>query len=109
MLPDLGVGSSIRNSFSGHSLRDSDGGQALADWCPGDLQVLLSLPVKLGKDAAASQASSGVALPATLSSSIHAFGSRQPCAVSLERWHERPGASSLCLGHRGPARLDSRL
>lgn len=86
-------GSSIRDSFQdpgAHRIHDSDGSQAPAIWCPGDLQILPWLPAGVGKDAgaepgshadappwaAASKLSSRVALPSTLSSSVHALGSR---------------------------------
>lgn len=69
--------------------------------------ILPLLPVGVGKDAgtepesladarpwaAASEASSGVALPATLSS-IHTFGAC-PSEVSLERWPKRSGVLVL--------------
>lgn len=97
------VGSSIRDSFQdpgAHRVHDSDGSQAPAVWCPGDLQILPWLPAGVGKDAgaesgshadappwaAASKLSSMVALPSTLSSSVHA---RQQ--VSLETWSEHSG------------------
>lgn len=100
----------MRNSFQDPAecrLCDSDGSQAPAVWCPGDLQVLPLLPVGVGKDAgtepesladarpraAASEASSGVALPATLSP-IHTFGTC-PSEVSRERWPTRSGVLVL--------------
>ena len=103
-------GSSTRNNFQDPAecrLHDSDGSQAPAVWCPGDLQILLLLPVGVGKDAgaepgsladahpwaAASEASSGVALAVTLSS-IHTFGGC-PSEVSPERWPKRSGVLVL--------------